>query len=322
MLLLTEADTRELVGPDDALAAVEAGFAAMARGEVVSFPPLVGHGSAATTRFGVKAAVYVARRRPGLKIGSYWPANPAQGRPAHASTTVLLDDDTGQPLAIVSAGYLNALRTAAADAVAMKWLSAPDAGVLALIGGGNQAWFEFEAVRRVRPVREARVWARDARQAQALAARIGATGIEARATALEDAMRGAELVVTATAARAALVASSAVAPGAHISAMGADGVGKQELEVELVARATRFADLPSQSVRLGEFQHAATAGVIDVASVRAIGEVITGDERGRTSADEITVFDSSGVAIQDIAIAWLAIERAGREGRGKVIDFA
>lgn len=285
------------------------------------FPPLVGHGATPSNRFGAKAGVDVPHRRPGIKIGSYWAGNPERGLPAHASTTLLLDDATGRPSALVSAGYLNALRTAAADAVAVRRLARQDASIVALIGAGNQAAYELSAIRRVRDISRVRIWSRSPEKAQALASRLAEDGLDVSAARLEDAVRQADIIVTATASREALVERSWVRPGTHISAMGADGRGKQELEIELVAAARCFADLPSQSVQIGELQHAALAGRLDAAAVVALGDVITGASPGRQGEDEITLFDSSGIAIQDIGIAALAIERARAAGLGLHVDL-
>ncbi|MGK6320335.1 ornithine cyclodeaminase family protein [Sphingomonas sp. DT-204] len=322
MRILSEADARRLIDAADAFAVVERGFADVARGDAVMFPPLVARGSDPATRFGAKAGVDLARRCPGIKVGSYWPINRAKGLPAHGSTTLLLDDETGFPAALVAATHLNALRTAAADAVAVHHLARAEAGVIAIVGAGNQAWFDLEAIRRVRPIRSVRVWNRTAPAAERFAERARQSGLEAVATELETAVRGADIVVTATAAREPLIARDWVAPGTHISAMGADGPGKQELDAALVAAAQRFADLPSQSAAIGECQHAVAAGLIDPASIVAIGDVIDGRAPGRKGADAITLFDSSGIAVQDLAIAQLAVERAAAQGVGTLLDLA
>lgn len=321
MLVITEAEARDLVTLDDAIAAVEAGFASLARGEAVMFPPLVAHGSDPSNRFGAKAGVDLALRRPGVKIGAYWPRNPDAGRPAHGSTTLLLDDETGRPNALVAATHLNALRTAAADAVAVRWLARPDARHVAVVGVGNQAWFDLAAVRRVRPVERVLVWGRNDARAADFARRCAGDGLDAEASDLETAVRTADIVITATASREPLIRHAWLRPGAHISAMGADGRGKQELEVEIVGTAACFADLPEQSVVIGEFQHAFAAGRLDRAAIRSLGDVVEGRAEGRAHRDQLTVFDSSGVALQDIAVAALAVERARERGMGRTIDL-
>jgi ornithine cyclodeaminase len=282
----------------------------------------VGHGASATHRFGAKAGVDLRTPRPGLKVGTYWPENPQAGRPAHGSLTLLLDEATGRPAALVAATHLNALRTAAADAVAVRWLARPDAGAVAVVGAGHQAWFELAAVRRMRPVTVARVWSRDRARAEAFAARCVADGLPAEAADLDAAVRGADIVITATASRTPLVARGWVRPGAHISAMGADGVGKQELDVDLVAQAACFADLPEQAARIGECQHAVAAGRLAPQAIASLGAVIVGAAEGRTGPDQITLFDSSGLGLQDIAVAEVALQRARAQGLGQWVDLA
>ena len=322
MRIISEAEARRLVDASDAFTVVERGFADVARGDAMLFAPVAGRGTNPATRFGVKAGIDVARRCPGIKVGSYWPDNRARGLPAHGSTTLLLDDDTGFPTALVAATHLNALRTAAADAVGVDHLARADATILAIVGAGNQAWFDLMAIRRVRAIREVRVWNRTMAAAEQFAARARETGIAAIATDIRSAVRDADIVVTATAARAPLVQSGWIAPGTHISAMGADGPGKQELDPALVAVAARFADLPAQAAVIGECQHAVAAGLIDAGSITAIGAVIDGQAPGRVDPAAITLFDSSGIAIQDLAIARLAVERAAASGAGLSVDFA
>ncbi len=322
MRIIDEAQARDLVTAADAFAVVERGFADVARGDAIIFPLVAGRGTDPATRFGAKSGLDVTRRCPGIKVGSYWPGNRALGLPAHGSTTLLLDDQTGFPVALVAATHLNALRTAAADAVGVHHLARQDASVVAIVGAGNQGWFDLEAIRRVREINAVRVWNRTMEAAEQFAARVRATGIDAVACGLEAAVNGADIVVTSTAARKPLVWRDWVTPGTHISAMGADGPGKQELDPALVAVAARFADLPSQSAVLGECQHAVAAGLIDPTSITAIGAVIDGQATGRTDDGAITVFDSSGIAIQDLAIAQLVVERAEARGIGTLVDFA
>jgi len=322
MRIIRESDAQCLVGAADAFAAIEGGFADLARGDAILFAPVAGRGTDPETRFGAKSGIDVARRCPGIKIGSYWPANRARGLPAHGSTTLLLDDDTGFPTALVAATHLNALRTAAADAVGVHHLARADAHVLAIIGAGHQAWFDLVAIRRIRPIREIRIWNRTTAAAERFAARVRGSGLAARATDIRSAVQDADIVVTATAAREPLLRNGWIAPGTHISAMGADGPGKQELDPALVAAASRFADLPAQAAVMGECQHAVAAGLVDAESITAIGAVIDGKAAGRVHREAITLFDSSGIAIQDLAIARLAVERARAIGLGLSVDFA
>jgi ornithine cyclodeaminase len=319
--VVRDAEARQLVDDDDAFDVVERGFASVARGSAIMFPPLAARGSDPITRFGAKAGVDVEARLPGIKIGSYWPGNRSRGLPSHGSTTLMLDDKTGLPTALVAATHLNALRTAAADAVAVHHLASKDARRIAMIGAGNQAWFDLVAIRRVRSIEEVYVWSRRAADAASFAERVRATGLAAWTGDLPAVVGAADIVVTATAAREPLVHAEWVRPGAHISAMGADGIGKQELDPALVALAHRYADLPAQSITIGECQHAYKAGLIAASSIVAIGDVVRGASSRPDDPDAITLFDSSGIAIQDLAMAKLVVDRAASAGLGVTIEM-
>ena len=319
ILAVSETVAARLVTLKDAIALMESAFASLDRGESRLFPFVAGHGSDPATRFGAKLGYDGERRTPGLKVGSYWPRNVERGLGNHASTTLLLDDDTGAPRALVAATHLTALRTAASDAVAVKYLARKDASVLAVVGAGHQAYWDALAVAEVRKLEQVLVWAREASAAEALAARLRTAGLPAQASDLWPALARADIVSTATASRSALFAAGDVRPGTHLSAMGADGVGKQELDPALLLGASLWADLPTQSIVIGEFQRlpAALAG-----GVQPIGGLISGRLPGRCGDEEITIYDSSGVALQDLAICALALERAQAEGSVQTLDLS
>lgn len=299
-----------LVTQADANAAIRDAFMALDHGDATLFPSTRGSGSDAGTRFGVKVAYDGIRRVPGLKVGSYWPQNHARGLPNHGSTTLLLDDETGFPYALVEATYLNALRTAASDAVAVDALARADATVLAVVGTGNQSWFDVHAISLVRPLSKVFVAGRNVAGAETLATRLREDGFDAQACAVREAVTRADIIVTLTAAREPLFAAGDVRPGTHISAMGADGPGKQELDpaLALATGAELFADTLDQTFTIGEFQY--LAGLPRAADIRTLGAVLNGKAAGRTHDDAITLYDSSGIALQDIAIAAVALDRA------------
>ena len=320
MILLTEADVRGLVSRAEALASAERALLALHRGAEL-LPVVQGRG-AAGLRFGFKAGWAAEERLAGLKLGSYASENRARSRASHGSTTLLLDDETGAVEAIIASAWLTAMRTAAMDALAVDLLARKDAGVLAVVGASHQAWFDVEAICDVRRVRELRVWNRSEPGAEAFAARARRDlEIEAAAVPLHRALDGAAIVVTATASRSALVQRQSIALGAHVSAMGADGPGKQELDVSLTASARLFADAPGQAVTLGEFEAAFREGQIAAADVTPLAAVLLAPGRGRRDAGEITVFDSSGFALQDLDIARVALAAAKSRGVGHEIDM-
>jgi ornithine cyclodeaminase len=250
----------------------------------------------------------------GVKIGSFWAGNPARGLPRHNSTVVLLDQHTGRLGAVIEAGRVNAYRTAAADAVAADLLARKEAKVLAMFGAGNQAGFEVMALARVRPIETVLVVARPSPRRDTFVAQIREGGLDARAALPEDAVRAADIVVTATPAREPLFDAAWVGPGTHVSSMGSDAPGKHELPTELLSRARLFCDLPSQSLQIGDFQHARAAIEAGALAVTPIGDVIAGHVPGRRFDDEITVFDSSGISLQDLYMADALIRAKARQG--------
>lgn len=314
MKFVSEEVAARVVTMGEAIEAVEAMFREYGCGLAKVFPVAQGHGPDEGTSFSIKSGVIGASRKVGLKVGSYWPGNRARGLTAHASTTLLLDPDTGYPEALVGASHLTCLRTAASDAVAVRHLSRPDSRVLALFGAGHQAWFELQAVREVRPIDTVFVVNRSPQAADAFARRIREElGIDAACVSAQAALAAADIAVTITASRGPLFEASWVRPGTHVSAMGADQPGKQELDTALVAGASLFADVVQQSLAIGEYEAACKAGLADAARITPIGAVLNGAP-GRTSADQITIYDSSGMALQDIAVCSLALRKAGELG--------
>lgn len=322
MQIVSEAVARRVATMADAIGVVEHAFIDFERGQAQAFPVVLGHGCSPTTRFSVKSGVILSQQLVGVKVGSYWPQNRARGLPNHGSTTLFLDDDTGLPRALVAASYLNGLRTAAADGVAVKHLARADAEVLGVLGAGNQAWYEVQAIREVRSLRKVNVWSPDEPEAADFVRRLREElGLEAETPGQERTVREADVLVTITPSRRALFPADWVRPGTHVSSMGADASGKQELDVALVAAARRYADDVAQSLSMGEFEAAGLAGLIGADDIHTLGSVLLDPARGRGAADEITVFDSSGIAMQDLAIAAFALERAQQAGLVREIEF-
>lgn len=300
MILITEEQSAAIASHELAYPAVRAALIAACDPGAASFPVVLGHASDPRNRFTIKSAADASFT--GLKVGSYFPTNDAASLPRHNSIILLFDQERGRIGAIVEGGTLNAYRTAAADAVATDSLARQDARVLALFGTGHQAEYEAQAVARVRRLDRVLVVGRSPDRTETLVARLRAQGLAAEASGAEDACRAADIIVTATTATTPLFREEWVRPGTHVSSMGSDATGKQELPPGLLSRARLFCDLPEQSRRIGEFQHAAPE-----ADLKAIGRVLTGEEPGRRSAQEITVFDSSGLSLQDLYMAQAVI---------------
>lgn len=314
MLFVTEDVARRVVSMGDAIETIESMFREYGRGEAEVFPVVLGHGPDPATRFSMKSGLMQARGVVGLKVGSYWPGNRAQGKEAHASSTLLLDPGTGYAHALVAASHLTALRTAAADAAAVRQLARADSSTLAIIGAGHQAWFELLAIREVRPVSTVMIANRSREAAEAFADRIRhELELDALAVEVKEAVQRADIIVTVTAACGPLFEAGWTRPGTHVSAMGADGEGKQELDPQLVAKASLFADVVQQSISVGEYEAAFKAGCIERDRITTLGEVLNGAP-GRTDEEQITIFDSSGMALQDLAICSLALAKAVERG--------
>lgn len=314
MLIIPEALIADLVSAEDAFAAVEACFAAMARGEAYNFP-VVREALGEGRQYGFKSGLDRSAGQLGVKAGGYFPGNAAKGIINHQSTVFLFDPETGRPTAMVGGGLLTALRTAAASAISIDRLARRDAKVLGMIGAGHQAGFQLRAAARVRQFEKLIAWNLHPEMLGKLGSIAAELGLPFEAVPLER-MVEADVIVTITSSPAASLMSAHVSAGTHLACMGTDTVGKQEVEPTLLVRATVFADEVAQSVTLGEAQHAVAAELIQAASITPLGAVLTGAHPGRRSTDEITLFDGTGVGLQDLAVAAMALQRALERGLG------
>lgn len=322
MLVISETLARELVGIDDAIEAVSATFRAMALGKARNFPVVRENPGMFDSVFGVKAGADATAPFLGLKAGGFWPGNMAKGLTNHQSTTVMFDPETGRASALVSANYLTGVRTGAASAIAIRALSREDSQVLGIIGTGGQSAHQLAAAARVRGLKRVHAWDAVPESAARFAGTVAALGLEYVAEPdPESVARHADVIITVTPSQKPILQRGWIRPGTHISAMGADTRGKQELATDLVASARLFVDEAAQSVTIGECQHAFAAGRITEADLTAVGAVLNGDAAGRRSAEEVTIFDGTGVALQDLVVANLALRRARETGRGVTVDF-
>lgn len=306
MRVILEHETNALVSWDMSFeAARQALISAASEGTV--FPAVIAHTGESGNRFSLKAGVIDGTA--GLKIGSFWPENAARGLPRHSSLILLFDAATGRIDTVIEASAANALRTAAADAIAADVLARRESHTVAVFGTGHQALHEVIALRRVRPVDRVLVVNRTEASTRSFIDKLHDDGVPAFAVDARTACKFADVIVTATASREPLFDADWIRPGTHIAAMGADGPGKQELPPALLSRATLFCDSPDQSVKIGEFQWIAAQVRNAEATLTPIGRVLLGEHPGRQSDDEITIFDSSGIALQDLALARCILSR-------------
>ena len=259
----------------------------------------------------------------GLKVVCIFPGNPARGMDAHQGGVLLFDGETGAPRALLDASAVTEIRTAAVSAVATRLLAREDARELAILGSGVQARSHLEAMANVRPFALARVWSKTAEHARAFAAAASAPfPVEAAASA-EEAVRGADVVVTATSSREPIVEREWLAPGAHVNAVGSSIPTARELDAATVAAAALFADRRESMVNEGgDYLFAVREAGIGPEHIRAeLGELLIGAREGRRSADELTVFKSLGLAVEDLAAAELVFDRARERGVGTVVPW-
>ncbi len=215
---------------------------------------------------------------------------------------------------MVGGNLLTALRTAAASALSIDRLARRDARVLGMVGAGHQAAFQLRAAARVRAFERVVAWNLHPEMLPRLAAVAEEIGLPFEAVSLERLGDEADVIVTITSSDRFSLADAMVRAGTHLACMGTDTVGKQEVEPALVARATLFTDEVAQSVTIGEAQHAVKAGLVDATAITPLGDVLIGRHPGRRSEDEVTLYDGTGVGLQDLAVAAVALRRAVERG--------
>lgn len=300
-----------LMALDDYLAAVEDAFRAHADGRTSMPMPL--HIDVEAGTFHAKAAsVQLDRNWVAVKVNANFPGNPARGLPTIQGAVLFFDGGNGRLLAILDSMEITARRTAAASALAAMHLARLDARTLTICGCGAQARPHLEAIAGVRRLERVYAWDVDPGRAAALAAVASEMGLTASvAGPHREATLASDIIVTTTSSRTPFLGRDDVRPGTFIAAVGADNPHKSELQPDLFAAATLVVDHLEQAATMGDLHHAIEAGTASRESVHAeLAEVVTGAKRGRTRDDEITLFDSTGLAIQDVAAAAVAYNRA------------
>ena len=316
MLLLSQSDVERLLTPEACIAAVEDAFRQLALGKVPA-PGILGlHASEGS--FHLKAA-FLTVDRPyfAAKLNANFPHNSSRhGLPTIQGVVVLSDAANGVPLALMDSMSITALRTAAATAVAAKYLAPEPCEAALICGCGAQAAAQLRALVRVTPL--TRVYAHDidAARARAFADKLsGELGLDmVAAPDLREAAMASRIIITCTTARRYFLEREMVRPGTFVAAVGADNEDKQEIDPQLLAHATVVTDLTAQASLIGDLHHAIAAGVMSRDAVHAeLGEIVARAKRGRSRADEIIVFDSTGTGLQDVAAAVAVYQRAHAE---------
>ncbi len=274
---------------------------------------------------GLMPAYIGAPRSLGLKVISYLPGNHGSERDSHQGAVLLFDTRTGELLAVIDASSITAIRTAAASGLATRLLASEGAGDLAILGSGVQASAHLSAMTTVRTLRRVRVCSRSREQARAFTRhhqeKLGLP-IEAVAT-VEEAVTGADLICTATSSREPVLLGDWIAEGAHINAVGACFPASRELDTAAVTRSRLYVDRRESALtESGDFLIPKAEGAIgDDHIVGELGDILVGRVSGRRSREEITLFKSLGIAVEDLAAAHHIHERARAEGKGIAVDF-
>jgi alanine dehydrogenase len=289
------------VSPSQAMEAVRGAFVAYARGDW-SMPPKVYVHAYPAGDF--RAMPALGAKHALLKWVTSFPGNPARGLPTVTGLVLLSDASDGSLVAVLDAAAVTALRTGAAAVLAAETLGRVDASTAAVVGAGVNGRAVAQTFAALG--REPLVWDVDAGRAESTARETGGRVAGSREEAL-----AADLLVTVTPGHELVVGAGALRPGQHVSLMGADGPGKAEIAVEELARTRVFCDDWEQASHSGELVHALEAGAVAREDVAELGAVLAGHARGRCGDEEITAFDSTGLAIQDLAIALAAVEQAG-----------
>ncbi|WP_170466569.1 iminosuccinate reductase BhcD [Ruegeria arenilitoris] len=314
LLIVGEDLCQQLVGRAEAFDAVQDVFAAMARGDAYNFPVIREAIGYADALYGFKSGFDRAGQVLGVKSGGYWPGNMDKGLTNHQSTVFLFDPDTGRLSALVGGNYLTAVRTAASSAVSIAHLARTDAKVLGMVGAGHQSAFQLRAAAEQRDFEKVVAWNPHPDMLPRLGAVANEIGLEFEPVTQEELGAQADVIITITSAFEPLLMKDWIKPGTHLACMGTDTKGKMEVDPALVASATVFTDEVAQSITIGEAQHAIANGALTETQITPIGAVINGDHPGRTSAEEITLFDGTGVGLQDLAVAHVAARMADENG--------
>ena len=321
MIIVPEQEIPDLIGREDAFDAVERVFASMAVGEAGNFPVIREALGYADALYGFKSGFDRKSLALGLKSGGYWPGNEAKGLTNHQSTVFLFDAESGRVRAVVGGNYLTAIRTAAASAVSIAHLARKDARVLGIIGAGHQSAFQLRAAAEQRAFEKVVAWNRSPERLGRLAQTAEEIGLPFEAVSLDDLGAQSDVIITITSSFAPILQTAQVRPGTHIACMGTDTKGKQEVEAELVSDAHVFTDEIAQAISIGECQHAVASGGLAQEDIVALGAVINGTTEGRRSVDEITLFDGTGVGLQDLAVANSVVDLAIAAGKATEVAF-
>jgi alanine dehydrogenase len=310
-LILSRRDIAMLMDPPAWLEAAETGFRAGAQGRAHVPRPMTIEGEGGA--FHAKgASLRLGRHYVALKLNGNFPGNPeTRGLPTIQGAILLCDGETGALLAVMDSIEITLRRTAAASALAARFLARPESATVLICGCGEQGRAQLAALRAVLPLRRAFAWDRDAGRARAFAGNVSESDFAVEPVPDLAAARECDVIAACTTSRTPYLAAASVGPGTFVAAIGADSPEKNEIEPALMAKALVVADVLDQCAVMGDLRHALAAGAMTRGEVHAeLGDLVTGRKHGRNSDEQVTLFDSTGTALQDVAAAAFVYERA------------
>lgn len=326
ILILTEDEVKQLLPMRECIGVMEDALSALARGEMQQPLRTIAKPAGAGGVMAMMPAYQSGSNAVfGLKAICVFPNNPKKGKDAHQGGVLLFSGETGEPLALMNASAITAIRTAAVSAVATRLLAREDAVSLAIIGAGVQARSHLAAMACVRPLTKVRIVSRTFAHAQAMVSEMqsSCTFPLAAVEGIREAVTEADIIVTATTAKGPILQRDWIAAGTHINAVGTYSPAVREIDGVTMAASSLFVDRRESVLNeAGDYLLAAGEGAIGPDHIRAeVGELLTGVSQGRTTRDEITLFKSMGLAVEDLAAAAFLYEKARQENRGAWVDF-
>jgi len=316
LLFLSRKELESLLDLKDVIDVVKEGFISFHRGEAVVFPVVREFLPTYQGIFGIKSGFVKSKDYLGFKAGGYWKDNPKKGIQGHQSLIVLYSPETGIPQAVMDGNFITIIRTGAVGTIASKWLARKDSKVAAIVGCGTQGRIQLLALREEFRLSSVRCYDSIYENAKAFAAEMSTPETPVDLCRLsEEAVRGADIIVTTTPSMEPIIRAEWVSKGTHINAMGADTKGKQEIYPELYQKSKVVVDDLRQCSELGETQH--NLDFVRIHGIHAtLGEILSGDKLGRENDDEITLFDATGIAFQDLVTAGVAFALAKERKMG------
>lgn len=324
VLLISRMEVEKLISMREVIEAVEEAFRAKGLEKVQMPPKTYVFFDRYQGDFRVMPTYMESLDAAGVKIVNVHSRNPKEhDLPTVMATIVLLDPRTGVPLAIMDGTEITDLRTGAGGAVAAKYLARKESRIIAMVGAGRQAYTQLIALNEIFKIDEVKVTSRSFESRKKYAEEMGKKlGVDVKPAEIEQAVRGADIVVTTTPVRGPIIMDGWISEGVHINAIGADAPGKQELDPQILKRAKIVVDDWEQASHSGEINVPLSKGMLTREEVHGeLGKIVIGKKSGRTSHDELTIFDSTGLAIQDIATAWIIYKKAREAGKGIEVEL-